>query len=96
MRRAGAAGYDDRVILVPRQQRPERRAARAVLATLLAVVGHGLMVGLFLVLSHLEMNVPRAERPARKHAPRAVTLRGLTAEKYAENRGESARVKDER
>lgn len=86
------------MLLVPRQSEREgarRRWALRLLALIAAFVAHGAMVLVLVLLSHLQLDVPRP--PAPKASNKAVTLKGLTAADWAKNRGENrANVKDER
>lgn len=57
-------------------------------AGVLAVVGHGLFVLVLLFLSLVQLNVP--DGPRRKKAPsRPVVMRGLSAQQWAQNRGDA-------
>lgn len=78
------------MILLPRE-RSSRQAGlkRGLLATLLAIVGHGLFVVILLFLSLLHLHVPEEKRMASNSA---VMLRGLSSEQWAKNRGEAPKV----
>jgi TonB family protein len=78
------------VILIPRE-RPKRRAGlkRGALAALLALAGHGVFLLFILFLSYLQLALPPLKRPAGKSA---VVLRGISAEQWAQNRGEGPKV----
>jgi hypothetical protein len=53
----------------------------------LALVCHVLFVGLFILLSYIEVNLPGG--PAKRRAPNPVVLRGLSAREWAKNRGQT-------
>jgi TonB family protein len=55
---------------------------------LLALVAHVVFVGLVILVSHIQMNLPGSERRLTR-PPSAVSVRPLTAEQWAKNRGES-------
>lgn len=76
---------------------PRRRPAyvRLAVAVPLALAMHGLMLALVVLAGHLGGSPER--RGATRPTTKPVVLRGLTAEQWTQNRGEtSARVKDER
>ena len=83
------------MILVPARAR-RRSWKRSLLALGLAVLGHLLIAALLVFMSMLQLNLPRvAHSPKNNGKP--VTLRGLTAEQFAKNRGEAPpNVRDER
>lgn len=66
-----------------RNRRPSRRWLLALLATLLAVVGHVAFLGLLVLLAHVHVGMPEA----RKTTARPVSLRSLSADQWAKNRG---------
>src|SRR4051812_1384540 len=72
----------------PWRTRREDRS-RGPLALILSVVGHFAFLGLLLFLSHVHIGAPERRAPA---PLRAVTLRGVTPQQWAKNRGQS--VKD--
>ncbi len=85
------------VMLVPRQGARREHPGRALAALVLALLGHGVMLGVFLFLSNIQLAVPPRAQRAKKAPTRPVVLRGLTAEQWAKNRGDVApRVRDER
>jgi TonB family protein len=71
-----------------------RAALRLLLATALALLAHALVVGLVVLASRF----PDAAEVARRArgSSRPVVLRGLTAEQWSQNRGDTSRVRDER
>ncbi len=88
--------YDGPVLLVVRQPRQSSPLKRVLLSVALALVAHALLAALLIFMSMLQLNVPRIAH-AKKSEGRPVTLRGLTAEQFAKNRGEAPpNVKDER
>jgi TonB family protein len=67
---------------------PKRRPdglGRAALAALLALGLHAAFAGVLLFLSLLHLNLPAGKAPP---APRAVTLRPLSSQQWAQNRGD--------
>ncbi|RKH11424.1 energy transducer TonB [Corallococcus sp. CA053C] len=69
-----------------RQRRKERASLRYLLALVLALVGHVAFVGLVLLLSYVQMNLPGGEkRPVPR--PTSVAVRPLTSDQWAKNRG---------
>jgi len=76
------------VILIPRERPGHRKAGlkRGLAAALLALGGHGLFVLLILFLSLLSLHLPPLKRPATKSQ---VVLRGVSAEQWAQNRGQA-------
>ena len=73
--------------MVTRFQRRKRRdGPRLAVALLLALAGHLVFLGLFIVLSFIEVNLPG--RPPPRRAPNPVVLRGLSAQQWAKNRGQ--------
>lgn len=78
------------VLLVPRQSpRQERPLSRAAVATVLALVGHGLMVAGLLFLSHLQLDTPPM-RFKRAEVDRPLAFRPLTTSQFEKNRGKDA------
>lgn len=79
----------------PRTSRSPWR--RSLLALGLAVVAHLILGAGLVFMSMLQLNVPPATHAAKKTG-RPVTLRGLTAQQFAKNRGEKIppNVRDER
>jgi TonB family protein len=67
-------------------RRKTQDAPRAFVALLLSILGHVVFVGVVLFFSLVQVNLPG--RPVRKLPPRAVTLRGVTADQWAKNRGQ--------
>jgi TonB family protein len=57
-------------------------------AALLAVLAHVAFVGLMILLSHIQVNLPGGEKRLTR-PPSAVSVRPLTADQWAKNRGES-------
>ncbi|KFE62066.1 putative TolA protein [Hyalangium minutum] len=57
------------------------------MAMVLALVAHVAFVGLLLLLSHLQVNLPGGEKRLTR-PPSAVSMRPLTAEQWAKNRGQ--------
>lgn len=82
------------VILIPRK-RPSNRAGlkRGLLATLLALGGHGLFLLLMLFISLLQLHLPPLKRPQGKSQ---VVLRGMSAEQWAQNRGEPPQTAEDK
>src|SRR5260370_20335363 len=74
-------------LLIPSRRRPKRpeRLRRAAAALALTIVSHFAFLGIILFLSLLTMNVPRYR--GKTPPPRPVTLRPLTADQWAQNRG---------
>src|SRR5260370_20735155 len=74
-------------LLIPSRRRPKRpeRLRRAAAALAVAIACHFAFLAVILFLSLLTMNVPgyRGKYPP----PRPVTLRPLTADQWAQNRG---------
>ncbi|HSP80116.1 MAG TPA: TonB family protein [Myxococcaceae bacterium] len=56
------------------------------MAILLALLAHGAFVGLLVLLSYVDLNLPAPPPPPRP--PSAVALRPLTADEWAKNRGQ--------
>jgi len=84
------------VILLPRDRVRQRGWRRALLAAVLAVVGH-VFIGLLLVfLSNVTLHLPPPPHPPRKPGNSAVVLRGLSNDSWAKNRGEAPKVKEDR
>ncbi len=70
----------------PFRRRRDGGRGRVLAAALLALLGHVLFVGLFLLTSQLS---PTAPRSASTEAPRDVSLRTLSADDWARNRGDT-------
>ena len=70
----------------PFRRRRDGGRGRVIAAALLALLGHALFVGLFLLTSQL---TPSAPRTASRAAPRDVSLRTMSAEEWDRNRGEA-------
>lgn len=70
------------------RQKPTRREGwlRALIALLMAVGGHAIFLSVLLFLSLLKLNVPEQHK---KKETKPVVLRGLSAEQWAQNRGEA-------
>ena len=82
------------MILLPRQsQKDQRRQGliKGLLALLLALGGHAIIIGLLLFVSLLKLNVPDQ---AKKKESRSVTLRGLSQERWEQNRGEAPKIQN--
>ncbi len=75
------------MILIPRERPGQRKAGlkRGLAAALLALGGHGIFVLLILFLSLLQLALPPLKRPPSKSQ---VVLRGVSAEQWAQNRGQ--------
>ena len=58
------------------------------MALVLALVAHVAFVGLLILMSHLQVNLPGGEKRLTR-PPSAVSVRPLTAEQWAKNRGQS-------
>ncbi len=83
------------MILYPQKDRPSRDQVRIGWAIVLALVAHVVMLGAMVLSSRLG-GEPERRWSARSNS-KAVVLRGLSAEQWSKNRGEStARFKDER
>lgn len=77
------------MLLVPRPNAPrEPRLLRAGLAFAFALVGHALMLGVLLFLSHLQLDTPPLKRA--RALDRPVAFRPLTAAQFEKNRGRDA------
>lgn len=73
--------------LITRAPRRKRRELpRAFAALVVAILGHFVFLGVVLFFSHVQVDLPG--RPARRHPPRPVVLRGLSQEQWAKNRGQ--------
>ncbi len=68
------------------QRRKWRDGPRLTAALILALFAHVAFLGIFILLSFIEVNLPG--RPPRRHAPNPVVLRGLSAQEWAKNRGQ--------
>jgi len=64
-------------------------------ALLLALLGHGVLVGLVLLLSYIQVNVPGGDKQQLTRKPSAVTMRPLSAEEWSKNRGEAKSSKSQ-
>ncbi|MHB8878224.1 MAG: hypothetical protein ACYC8T_31400, partial [Myxococcaceae bacterium] len=83
-----------RMSLYPEEPRRRRDGSgRAVLAAVLAVALHFAFAGLLLFFSLVELNLPAGKPPP---PPRAVTLRPLSSQQWAKNRGATAPDKTRR
>ena len=82
------------MILIPRERPSRRRAGlkRALLAALLALGGHGVFLLVILFLSFLQLALPPLKRPPSKNP---VVIRGLSAEHWAQNRGDAPKVESD-
>ncbi len=70
---------------------------RSLLSLALALLGHAVIAALLVFMSLLQLNVPKLAHASPKNNGKPVTLRGLSAEQFAKNRGEAPpNVKDER
>jgi TonB family protein len=69
------------------QRRRWREGPRLAAASILALLAHIAFIGIFILLSFIEVNLPG--RPPKRHAPNPVVLRGLSAQQWAKNRGQS-------
>lgn len=82
------------MILIPRERSSHRRAGlkRGLLAALLALAGHGVLLLFFLFISLLQLALPPLKRLPTKSA---VVLRGVSAEQWAQNRGDAPQAADD-
>ena len=71
-----------------RRRRRQEGPGRLLLAFALALLAHVAFVGVALLLSHLQVSLPDAEKRLQK-PPSAVSMRPLNSEQWAKNRGES-------
>lgn len=72
-----------------RNRRRKRTSNRFLLALALALLGHVAFVGLVLLLSYVQVNLPGGEpRPVRR--PTSVAVRPLTADQWSKNRGQQS------
>ena len=68
------------------QRRKWRDGPRLAAASILALLAHIAFIGIFILLSFIEVNLPG--RPPKRHSPNPVVLRGLSAQQWAKNRGQ--------
>jgi TonB family protein len=88
---------------VYKRRRRRENPVRYLLALVLTLLAHGALVGLLVVLSYLQLNLPSPPKPSKP--PSAVSMRPLSAQQWAKNRGQTpprintpqlARQQDER
>ncbi|MBU8900073.1 energy transducer TonB [Corallococcus sp. H22C18031201] len=72
-----------------RERRRRRSSNRFLLSLLLALLGHVAFVGLLVLLSYVQVNLPASERAA-VHRPTSVNVRPLTSSEWAKNRGQTS------
>ncbi|MBJ6764340.1 energy transducer TonB [Myxococcaceae bacterium JPH2] len=72
-----------------RERRRRRNSNRFLLSLLLALLGHVAFVGLLVLLSYVQVNLPASER-ATVRRPTSVNVRPLTSSEWAKNRGQTS------
>lgn len=72
-----------------KRRRRREHPARYLLALVLTLLGHGALVGLLVLSSYLQLNLPS---PPKSPKPSAVSVRPLSAQQWAKNRGEAPRI----
>jgi hypothetical protein len=69
-----------------KRRRRRDHPARYLLALLLALVGHGVLIGLLALMAFIQLNLPPEPKPPKPAS--AVALRPLSAQDWARNRGQ--------
>ncbi|WNG38139.1 TonB family protein [Archangium violaceum] len=69
-----------------KRRRRRERPARYLIALVLALLAHGVFVGLLALMAHIQLNLPPEPKPSKPAS--AVALRPLTAQEWAQNRGQ--------